>query len=83
MSATSAARLVTLNFSPCAKVCNFQMNPLYSYYAKSRTYAIKRHSLLQKRRHIHRESMICRFSVDTALSIMSIVHFYSYTRYML
>lgn len=79
-------KLLTWVYGPCltcAKVCKVQFNPPYSDYVASRVYAMKRHSLLSKYRHIHREFMIYRFLADTVLFLIIIVHFYGYTRYIL
>lgn len=50
---------------------------------KSRIYTMKRHSRLRKQSHVHREAISHHFSASTILFPDCIVHFYSYTRYIL
>lgn len=66
--------------SSCARICNICRTPIL---AKSKTYTIKRHKCFRKQRRFSRESTSCCFSVGTVLFPGTIVHFYSYTIYIL
>lgn len=66
-----------LHFSPYARVCNSRSNLTSSNYAESRIYAMKRHSVFENIWHVHKKSMFVRFSVNTTLILVGIMHFYS------